>query len=350
MSTLVTLFHLLVAIYRFVVSLWNACIVLLQVVRSVIQEAKQEAAEWMALLDDGAPMMDTITSTSLLHDAGGPASPWQMLIIARASSFVLLLRLSKRRVLHLEVDEKFITSKLEVIRSGLALHVQHIPRLMPIGMHDTRLIRYTPMRLPYLWKEEQAGDLCEGGVVERSIVPAAPASSVSEGGEGRAHRKKYVQLLTESALRRRLYMDRLGRAGVDATPKRGMGVMKVHGENMVKRRALANATNVDITRGEGCTDANGASDETYGPETGVADTPKQARMERNIHAALSENLSIPNMTQAAAAASRKVDESVPQPRGRRPQSLRRKRGQFDLYAQGVSSEFSLLSKIGQGRD
>ena len=223
-------------------------------------------------------------------------------------------------------------------------------------MHDTRLVRYTPMRLPYLWKEEQAGDRGDGGggVVERSIVPAAPASSVSGGGEGRSHRKRYVQLLTESTLRRRLYMDRLERAGVDTTPKRGIGVVKTHGENVIRRRALANATNVGLTRGEGSTDADGVSDETYGPEAGIGDTPKQVRMERNIHAALSENLSIPNMTQAAAAALRKVDESVPQARGRRmpvgPQPLRRKRGQFDLYAQGVSSEFSLLSKMGKGRD
>ena len=51
-----TLIHVLVAIYRIIICLWNACIVLLQVVQSVIQEAKQEAAELMALLDDGAPM------------------------------------------------------------------------------------------------------------------------------------------------------------------------------------------------------------------------------------------------------------------------------------------------------
>lgn len=58
----------------------------------------------MSLLTGFHPQ-DAITSRALLHDAGGPANPWQMLVIARASSFVLLLRLSKRRVLHLEVDE-----------------------------------------------------------------------------------------------------------------------------------------------------------------------------------------------------------------------------------------------------
>ncbi|KAF8548316.1 hypothetical protein OG21DRAFT_779839 [Imleria badia] len=126
MSTLATLFDVLVAAYRVVVALWNVCTVLLQVMRSVMQEAKEEAVEAVALLDDGAPMMvspcrwsgyyqallligfytqDAIKLTSLLLDTGGPASPWQMLIIARTSSFVLLLRLSKRRVLHLEVDE-----------------------------------------------------------------------------------------------------------------------------------------------------------------------------------------------------------------------------------------------------
>ena len=122
MSTLETLFEVPVAVYRLVVALWNACIVLLQVMRSVMQEAKQEAAELMALLDDGAPMtvsprpvtiqnvllirfysQDAVSPTSLLVDTA--ENPWQMLIIARASSFVLLFRLSKHRVLHLEVDE-----------------------------------------------------------------------------------------------------------------------------------------------------------------------------------------------------------------------------------------------------
>jgi hypothetical protein len=207
-------------------------------------------------------------------------------------------------------------------------------------MHDTRLIKYTPMRLPYLWKEEQAGLRCGG---ERSIEATAPASSVSAGVEGRGRRKKYVQLLMEGALRRRLHMDRLGRVGLEAAPKRGVGVAK--SENVVKRKALANATNMGITHGEGRTDADGTS-ETYRPETGVTDTPKQVRMERHIHAALSENLSIPNTVQAES--SRKAVESVQQPRG--SQSLRRKRGQFDLYAQGLPSEFSLLPKMGQGRE
>jgi hypothetical protein len=207
-------------------------------------------------------------------------------------------------------------------------------------MHDTRLIKYTPMRLPYLWKEEK-GPRCGGEVVERSIEPAA--SSVSARVEGHSRRKKYVQLLTEGALRRRLHTDRLGRVGLEAAPKRGVGVAK--SENGVKRKALANATNMGITHGEGCTDADGTS-ETYRPETGVADTPKQVRMERHIHAALSENLSIPNMVHAGS--SRRAVESVQQ--SRRSQSLRRKRGQFDLYAQGLPSEFSMLPKMGQGRD
>ena len=213
-------------------------------------------------------------------------------------------------------------------------------------MHDMRLIKYTPMRLPYLWKEGQVGPRCGGEAVERSIVPAASASSVSAGAEGRSRRKKYVQLLTEGALRRRLHMDRLRRVGLEGAPKRGIGVTKSHGENVVKRKALANATNMGIMHSEASTDADGTLEGTCGPETGVADTPKQVRMERNIHATLSENLSIPNMVQAGS--SRKAVESVQQPR--RTQSLRRKRGQFDLYAQGVPSEFSLLPKMGQGRD
>lgn len=149
-------------------------------------------------------------------------------------------------------------------------------------MHDTRLMRYTPMRLPCLWKE--TGEVA----VERSIVPVAPASCVGAGGEGRSHRKKYVQLLTESALRRRLRMDILES---EAGAKRGLGV--------VKRKALANATN--------------------GTDEGVADSaPKEVRMGR-----------------------RTMGENSRMGKG---SSLRRKRAQFDLYAQGVSSEFSLLPK------
>ncbi|KAI9460418.1 hypothetical protein HD554DRAFT_2133790 [Boletus coccyginus] len=347
MSILATLSHFLVIAYRSVVALWNACIVFLQVTQSVIQETKREAAELMALLDDGAPMMDAITSTSLLLGAAESAKQWQMLIIARASSFVLLFRLSKCRVLHLEVDESLFTTKLEVIRTELALHIQHVPRLldMPMWMHDTRFIRYTSMGLPYLWKEERTGPRCGCEVVESQVVPAAHASSVSVEAEGRSRREKYVQLLTESALRRRLHMDRLGRVGSEAAPKRGMGIAKSYAGNVVKRKALANATNMGVMHAEGSTD----TDETYGLETGATDTPKQVRMARNIHAALSENLSIPNMVQATSL--QKAVESVQQPRrtGLQP-SLRRKRGHFDLYAQGVPSEFSLLPKTGQERD
>ncbi|KAF8548311.1 hypothetical protein OG21DRAFT_779388 [Imleria badia] len=349
MSTFVTLFDVLVAAYRVVVALWNAGTVFMQVVQSVMQEAKEEAGEVMALLDDGAPMMDTIKLTSLLLDTGGPASPWQMLIIARTSSFVLLLRLSKHRVLHLEVNERFIMAKLEVIQTELMLHIQHIPRLLqvPIGMHDTRLVKYTPMKLPYLWKEEHAGPQCEGEGTERALVPV-PASSVSAGSEGRSRRKKCVQLLTESALRRRLHMDRLGRVGLAGAPKRGTGVVKTHGETMVKRKALANATNVGITHAEESTDTEETSDEIHGQERSVVDTSKQVRMERNIHTALSENLSIPNMAQTGS--SRKSVEGVQQPRRTNSRLFRRKRGQFDLYAQGVSSEFSLVPKMGEARD
>lgn len=207
-------------------------------------------------------------------------------------------------------------------------------------MHDTRLVKYTPMKLPYLWKEEQAGPRCGGEIVERAIVPA-PASSVSTGSEGRSRRKKCVQLLTESALRRRLHMDRISRVGLEGAPKRGTGVAKTHAETVVKRKALANATNMGATHAGESTDTSEMSDETHGLETG---TPKQVRMERHIHVALSENLSIPNM------ALRKAGESAQQSRRTGLQLSRRKRGQFDLYAQGVSSDFSLLPKMGEGRD
>ncbi|KAG6375248.1 hypothetical protein JVT61DRAFT_3464 [Boletus reticuloceps] len=349
MSTLAALFHVLVATYRLIVALWNAYIVFLQIIQTAMQEAKQEAVEVMTLLDDEVPLMDAVTST-LLSDTPGSVSPGQMLIIARASSFVLLLRLSKHRVLHLEVDEKFIMAKLEVIQTELMLHIRHVPWLLqaPIGMHDTRLVRYTPLKLPYLWKEEQAVSWCEDEAVVGSIVPAAPPSPVSVRPEGSSHRREYVQVLKESALRRRLHMDRLGRVGLEATRKREVGAGKARGDNVVKRKALVNSTNKDTTRTEARMDADGTSDETQGLETSVADTPKQMRMERNIHAALSENLSFPNMVQTTSLG--KAAESVQQPRRSGPQSLRRRRSQFDLYAQGVQSEFSLLPKMGQGRE
>ena len=194
-------------------------------------------------------------------------------------------------------------------------------------MHDTRLVRYMPMKPPYVWKEEQADPQSGDEVVEASIVPATSASSVNGGTEGPSRRKECVQLLKEGTLRRRLRMpDRLERVGVGAAPKRKVHA-KTHEECAVKRKALAN---------KGGTDADDALDETHGLAMGIEETPRQMRMERNIHAALSENLSIPNMVQTGSL--HKVEN------GRR--SLRRKHGQFDLYAQRASSEFSLLSQVG----
>ena len=115
---------------------------------------------------------------------------------------------------------------------------------MPIGTHDTRLLRYTRMRLPYPCKE----------TVQLAVEKAIAAASVGGAGEGRARRKKCVQLLADSALRRRMRMDRLE---LEAAPK---GVRKA-----VKRRALANATN---------------------GESGEA---KPVRTERQMHASRSEN-------------------------------------------------------------
>ena len=125
------------------------------------------------------------------------------------------------------------------------------------------------------------------------------------------------------------------------TEERGIGATKSHGENMAKRKALANATNMGIMHTEGCMDADGTLEETHRLETGMADTPEQVWMERNIHTALSKNLSIPNMVQAGS--SRKAVESVQQPR--RTQSLWRECGQFDLYAQGYLAS-SVAAKDG----
>ena len=112
---------------------------------------------------------------------------------------------------------------------------------MPIGTHDTRLVRYTQISLPYLCKE----------TVRPAVEKAIAAASVGGAGEGRAHRKKYVQLLADSALRRRMQLES------EAAPK---GVKKA-----VKRRALANATN---------------------GESGEA---KAVRTERQMHVSRSEN-------------------------------------------------------------
>lgn len=124
MSTFATLWQILAAVYRLVIVSWNASVVFVNVMRSAIQEAKQEAGEVMALLDDNTSTLvspsrqaghvslmhrsgtqDVVRSASLDHDMSHTENPWQMLIIARASSFVLLVRLSEQRVLHLEVDE-----------------------------------------------------------------------------------------------------------------------------------------------------------------------------------------------------------------------------------------------------
>ena len=97
------------------------------------------------------------------------------------------------------------------------------------------------MRLPYLCKE----------TVRPAVEKAIAAASVGGAGEGHAHRKKYVQLLADSALRRRMRLE------LEAAPK---GVRKA-----VKRRALANATN---------------------GESGEA---KAVRTERQMHVSRSEN-------------------------------------------------------------
>lgn len=62
-----TLFHLLAAAYRLVVALCNACIVFLQVMQLVLQEAKQEAAEVVVLLGDGASLMVSPNQSSDDH-------------------------------------------------------------------------------------------------------------------------------------------------------------------------------------------------------------------------------------------------------------------------------------------
>lgn len=69
MSTAATPLHVLMAIYRMVVALCNACIVFLQVMRSAMQEAKQEAAEVMALLDDDMMVspLSTVFLASRVH-------------------------------------------------------------------------------------------------------------------------------------------------------------------------------------------------------------------------------------------------------------------------------------------
>ena len=57
MPAFATLLGLLVAICHTIAVLANVCVVVLHVVWSVIQEAKQEAVELVALLDDDALTM-----------------------------------------------------------------------------------------------------------------------------------------------------------------------------------------------------------------------------------------------------------------------------------------------------
>ena len=78
MSTAATPLHVLMAIYRMVVALCNACIVFLQVMRSAMQEAKQEAAEVMALLDDDmmvSPPLDSFLGITRASLADRPVLP-----------------------------------------------------------------------------------------------------------------------------------------------------------------------------------------------------------------------------------------------------------------------------------
>ncbi|KIK93330.1 hypothetical protein PAXRUDRAFT_12720 [Paxillus rubicundulus Ve08.2h10] len=358
MTAMPPFYQVFVDVYHLILSSWNACLVLLQVIRLTVNEAQQEVAQLMEMLDDDGPMMRMATS----YD---PADPWQMLIVSRATSFVLLLRLSKSRVLHLEVDERFVASKFEVIKTDLLLSIQHVSHWLqpPIGMHDTRLIKYTPMNLPYLWKEHC--DAPRAGGVTGTLVAS------NAGSEGRAQRKRAIEVLTESAARRRNHLDCLEQAKMETdtrlqrtpatrihAPMRATELRKVLvktlGESTVKRQVLGSTTNGPSA---GTTHANTvANEDSEGtpPAHTAAHTPKQVRMERQIHTALTENLSIRNIVQAASL--RKRLENVDQPRqmtianqtsagGSVRVKSRRKHGGYDIYTQGVPSSFSLLSNL-----
>ena len=148
------------------------------------------------------------------------------------------------------------------------------------------------MNLLYLWRETTQV------ATERSIASAAPVLYASVGGEVCTHRKKYVQPLAESTLRCWMQMNELGLA---VPPKKRML------ERASKKGALANATNTTATD----------PSRPVKREPGVA---PEMRMDRGMYRTRGDN----NENHA--------------------EQLRRKRGQFDLYAQGVSREFSSLPK------
>ncbi|KAF8844781.1 hypothetical protein BDN67DRAFT_962755 [Paxillus ammoniavirescens] len=230
-------------------------------------------------------------------------------------------------------------------------------------MHDTRLVKYTPMNLPYLWKEHC--DVPREGVTGLFGMPCAS----NEGSEGHAQRKRCIRVLTESAARRRNHLDRLEQAKMESdarlqrtpgTPIHGATgatelrrvLVKTLGESAVKRQALASTTN---GANVGATHASTVVNEDL-EGTPLAHTPKQVRMERQIQTALTENLSMRNIVQAASL--RKRLENVNQPRRMTMASVggsvrvksRRKHGGYDLYAQGVPSSFSLLANLNIAND
>lgn len=57
MTTILPFYQVFMDVYHLILSSWNACLVLLQVIRLTVNEAQQEAAQLMEMLDDGDPVM-----------------------------------------------------------------------------------------------------------------------------------------------------------------------------------------------------------------------------------------------------------------------------------------------------
>ncbi|KAH7888222.1 hypothetical protein F5I97DRAFT_966579 [Phlebopus sp. FC_14] len=333
-------FQLFINIYLLAAALWRACLTFLQDAISVLTTICEEARQILDILDFLDDCSPTVHGVTTHRDQGG----WQILTIFKTSSCILLLRLPGGRVLHLEVDEHVVTARLEVIALEL---LPRVPQLLPcpIGVHETRLIKWAAPILPYIPTER-----VEYHVETGSGFGSPSRSSVNTVNENeRAYRRKCIEVLAESTKRRKFDQDQAEqiktlfqssvqgplspRYEVPTDVRRLRRVLvKSLGASTMKRRALANATNI------------------FGDVNPVVDsTPKQVRLERHMHAALTENLSIHNL--ARAASLRKLMQAADQPhRGPTLPAMvkmkpRRKQHQYDLYARGVPTSFSLLANL-----
>ncbi|KIJ20706.1 hypothetical protein PAXINDRAFT_152543 [Paxillus involutus ATCC 200175] len=60
MTTILPFYQVFMDVYHLILSSWNACLVLLQVIWLTVNEAQQEVAQLMEMLDDGDPVMSRV--------------------------------------------------------------------------------------------------------------------------------------------------------------------------------------------------------------------------------------------------------------------------------------------------